>query len=174
MKYFVTIAETVYEVEIGNDNNVRVNGDAVSVDKRKIAANVNSLLINNRSYETVTVPTSEAKTWDVLLAGEQHEALVQDELSYRVSQAQASAQANMGEVTLKSPMPGLIISVPVEVDQAVTKGQTLVILESMKMENELKSPRDGIVLRVETSAGASVEKGQALVVVGDDAKVEAA
>ena len=169
MKYFVTISETVYEIEIGNDNSVTVNGDAVSVDKQTIAANVNSLLINNRSYEAVTVPGSEPKTWDVLLAGAQHEALVQDELSYRVSQAQAAAQANMGEVTLKSPMPGLIINVPVTTGEAVTKGQTLVILESMKMENELKSPRDGVVLRVETSAGASVEKGQALVTVGDNA-----
>lgn len=167
MKYFVTISETVYEIEIGNDNSVRVNGDAVAVDQQQIAPNVNSLLINNRSFATVTVPSGEPKTWDVLLAGEQHEALVQDELSYRVAQAQEAAQANMGEVTLKSPMPGLIINVPVEIGDVVTKGQTLVILESMKMENELKSPRDGVVLRVETMGGASVEKGQALVAVGD-------
>lgn len=167
MKYFVTIAETVYEIEIGSNEQIHVNGETIAVNNHTIATNVNSLLINGRSFETVAVPGSEPKTWDVLLAGEQYEVLVQDELSYRVSQAQAAAAANLGEVTVKSPMPGLIIKVPVALGEAVSKGQTLVILESMKMENELKSPRDGVVLNVYVDAGASVEKGQKLITVGD-------
>ena len=167
MKYFVTVADTVYEIEIDRNGDVVVDGERVGVDNRPISTNTASLLINNRSYEAVAVPNGEPRTWDILLAGEQYEALVQDELSYRVSQAQAASQANMGEVTLKSPMPGLIVNVPVAVGDTVTKGQTLVILESMKMENELKSPRDGVVLRVETVAGSSIEKGQKLVTVGD-------
>jgi biotin carboxyl carrier protein len=62
-------------------------------------------------------------------------------------------------------MPGTIVKVPVEPGQEVKKGQTLVILESMKMENELKAPRDGVVGRVEVKAGQSVEQNKVLVTV---------
>jgi biotin carboxyl carrier protein len=64
-------------------------------------------------------------------------------------------------------MPGLIVAVPVEQGQTVKKGDQVIILESMKMENELRSPRDGVVHRVHVAQGASVEKDQALVTIGD-------
>jgi biotin carboxyl carrier protein len=65
-------------------------------------------------------------------------------------------------------MPGIIIAVSVTEGDEVTKGQKVVILESMKMENELTAPRDGVVMRVKVTSGDSVEKGQVLVVIGDE------
>jgi propionyl-CoA carboxylase alpha chain len=59
-------------------------------------------------------------------------------------------------------MPGLVVAIPVEEGQEVKKGQVLVILESMKMQNELKSPRDGRVHRIKAKAGESVEQKQTL------------
>ena len=167
MKYFATIGETIYEVKVAKNGSVTVNGEAYDVTSAAIGPNTRSMLIGNKSYETVVVGAGDPGTYEVAVAGEHHAVLVQDELTYRVAQAQEAAAANMGEVTIKSPMPGLILNVPVTVGETVSKGQTLVILESMKMENELKSPRDGIVLKVSTEASASVEKGQALVTVGD-------
>ena len=64
---------------------------------------------------------------------------------------------------IKSPMPGLIVAVKVASGQAVKKGETLVILESMKMENELKAPREGKVGVVKVEARQAVEQGQPLV-----------
>ena len=64
--------------------------------------------------------------------------------------AQRRTGYETGEMNIKSPMPGLIVAVRVEVGQEVTAGQTVVILESMKMQNELKAPRDGV------GAGASM------------------
>jgi biotin carboxyl carrier protein len=59
-------------------------------------------------------------------------------------------------------MPGLVISVPVIEGQMVEKGQTLVILESMKMQNELRAPYPGKVMRLRVKAGESVEQKQIL------------
>jgi pyruvate carboxylase subunit B len=64
-------------------------------------------------------------------------------------------------------MPGLIISVPVREGQEVEKGDKVVILESMKMENELHSPRNGVVNHVYVEEGDSVEKDQLLATIGD-------
>ena len=75
------------------------------------------------------------------------------------------AAAASGEFNLKAPMPGLIVAVPVAEGQPVKKGDNLVILESMKMQNELKSSREGVVTRVKVKAGDSVEQNQTLVTV---------
>jgi biotin carboxyl carrier protein len=63
-------------------------------------------------------------------------------------------------------MPGLIVSVPVNEGQAVEKGDVLLILESMKMQNELKSPRAGSVSRVRVKPGDRVEQKETLLSVG--------
>jgi biotin carboxyl carrier protein len=65
-------------------------------------------------------------------------------------------------------MPGLIIAVLVEEGQVVQKGDQIIILESMKMENELRSPRAGLVKQIMIEPGTSVEKDQALVSIGDE------
>jgi biotin carboxyl carrier protein len=62
-------------------------------------------------------------------------------------------------------MPGLVISILVEEGQEVKKGQVLLVLESMKMQNELKAPRDGVIGRVRVKAGESVEQKQSLLSV---------
>ncbi|UCH60339.1 MAG: acetyl-CoA carboxylase biotin carboxyl carrier protein subunit, partial [Anaerolineales bacterium] len=63
------------------------------------------------------------------------------------------------------PMPGLVVSIPVREGQQIEKGDVLVILESMKMQNELKSPRAGTVARVRIENGDSVEQRQTLLSV---------
>ena len=66
-----------------------------------------------------------------------------------------------GEV-VAAPMPGNILAVNVKAGDAVKKGQVLMVLEAMKMENEIVCPRDGTVISVSVSKGASVESGAAL------------
>ena len=66
---------------------------------------------------------------------------------------------------MKAPMPGMVVSISVEEGQEVEKGQVLVILESMKMQNELKSPRAGKVNRIRVKSGDNVEQRQTLLSV---------
>jgi biotin carboxyl carrier protein len=90
---------------------------------------------------------------------------VEDERERRRRAAAGGGVAEGGEYHLKAPMPGLVVTVSVEEGQEVKKGQVLLILESMKMQNELKSPRDGVVNRIRVKAGESVEQKQALLSV---------
>ncbi|WP_295583568.1 acetyl-CoA carboxylase biotin carboxyl carrier protein subunit, partial [uncultured Oscillibacter sp.] len=64
-----------------------------------------------------------------------------------------------------SPMPGTILAVNVAAGDAVKRGQVLMVLEAMKMENEIMCPRDGRVISVNTSKGAAVESGTLLCVI---------
>ena len=79
--------------------------------------------------------------------------------------APAPAAAPAGGERVTSPMPGTILSINVAAGDAVKRGQVLMILEAMKMENEIMCPCDGKVVSVNTSKGASVESGTLLCVI---------
>lgn len=74
----------------------------------------------------------------------------------------APAAAGAGAVKINSPMPGNILSVKASAGQAVKKGDVLMILEAMKMENEICAPQDGTIASVQVAAGDSVESGDVL------------
>ncbi len=80
--------------------------------------------------------------------------------------AAPAAPVSGGKETVSSPMPGNILAVNVTNGAAVKKGDVLMILEAMKMENEIMSPCDGTVLSVNVTKGASVETGAVLCVIG--------
>ena len=79
--------------------------------------------------------------------------------------APAAAAAPAGGEQVTSPMPGTILSVNVAAGDAVKRGQVLMSLEAMKMENEIMCPCDGKIASVNTSKGASVESGTLLCVI---------
>ena len=79
--------------------------------------------------------------------------------------APAPVAAPAGGETVTSPMPGTILSINVQNGAAVKKGDVLMILEAMKMENEIIAPCDGTVASVNVNSGASVETGAALCVI---------
>ena len=66
---------------------------------------------------------------------------------------------------ITAPMPGLLLSIEVEVGAEIKKGEALVILEAMKMENVIKSPSDGIIKKITVTEGEAVEKGALLIVL---------
>ena len=76
--------------------------------------------------------------------------------------AAPKAAAPAGAQTVTAPMPGTILSVNVQPGQAVKKGDVLVMLEAMKMENEIMAPIDGTVATVNASKGQSVQSGDVL------------
>ena len=80
--------------------------------------------------------------------------------------AAPAAKAPAGAQAINAPMPGTILAVNVKPGQAVKRGDVLVVLEAMKMENEIMSPCDGTVTSVNVSKGAAVETGAVLCVIG--------
>ena len=166
MKYYTKVGDQEFVIEIGQDNQILVDGETFTVNFQQLPnSGVTSLLINNRSLEAVVEEQDDG--WQVLIRGEQYPVLVTDERMQRLSKARGSFAAPDGEVAVKSPMPGTIIDVPVSKGDLVSEGDKVVILESMKMENELRAPRDGLVTQVNVQPGTSVEKDQTLVVISD-------
>jgi len=164
MKYITTVHEREYEIEIIDERRIRVDGVAYDVDFESISGQpVFSMLVNGTSHEAYVYP--DENEWDVLLQGILYPVKVEDEREKRLRSSFGGGPAPSGEFYLKAPMPGLVISIPVEDGQMVVQGDVLVILESMKMQNELKSPRDGKISRIRVKEGDNVERKQTLLSV---------
>lgn len=167
MKYVTTISEKQYVIEINTENQVTVDGRVLTVDLEEVhGLNLVSLLLEGNSYEAIIEEADHQ--WRVLLNGHRYEITVQDERAVRLAKTAGAATAQSGDFTLKSPMPGLVVTVPVSEGQAINKGTVLIILESMKMQNEFKSPVDGVVQRIRVQPGQTIEQNyQCLTVVAN-------
>ncbi|MBZ0282009.1 MAG: biotin/lipoyl-binding protein [Anaerolineae bacterium] len=167
MKYVTTLNGKQFEIEIQRDGSLLVNGEQREVDFRAMGPSLYSILMENLSHELVIEERDEGDI-EVQLRGRLYTGKVLDERAQLMAQRSGGMMPDSGEATIKSPMPGLVVAIPVEVGQAVTAGQTVVILESMKMQNELKSPRDGVIQSIAVQAGQSVEQNKPLLVIASN------
>jgi len=164
MKYVSTIGDTEFTVDVIDKGHLSINGKLMEVDFESISGQpVYSMVIDGKSYEAYVYEGEDE--WQVLLLGQQYTVKVEDERERRLRAAAGGKFQQTGEYQLKAPMPGLVVAIPVQENQKVEKGDVLVILESMKMQNELKSPRAGKVERIKVKAGESVEQKQVLLSV---------
>ena len=99
----------------------------------------------------------------VVVDGQAIDAVVLDERAARLASAAASGRPRTSETAVRAPMPGLVVAVPVEVGQSITKGTTLVVLSAMKMQNELTAPSDATVKEILVSAGQTVDQNAVLI-----------
>lgn len=99
----------------------------------------------------------------VKVNGKRVEVKAEDRFDMLLSKLGMTALANKKVNVVKSPMPGLILEILVKPGQTVVAGETLLILEAMKMENMIKSPADSIVKTIKVSKGNAVEKNQLLI-----------
>lgn len=105
-------------------------------------------------------------TVEVMIEGRPYLVAIEDERSQALASL-AGGKHISGDASIRAPMPGLVVNVLAAVGSAVERGQTVVVLEAMKMENDLTSPRAGIVKAVRVERGQTVNQGDVLAVVGD-------
>jgi biotin carboxyl carrier protein len=164
MKYITTIEDKQFTVEIIDEKHVSVDGKVYEIDFESVSGQpVYSLIVDGRSHESYIYQGDE--NWQVLLRGRLYPVTVEDEREMRLRAAAGGRVAETGEFHLRAPMPGLVVAVPVTEGQDVKKGEVILILESMKMQNELKAPRDGTIGRIRVRPGETVEQKQTLLSV---------
>ncbi len=143
---------------------VVVDGHEFTVDGRRTGRNNYSLLIDNRSFEVDVDVDATEDEYRVLLDGRTYHISMSDERQVRVGGNQSGIEVS-GRQEVRIPMPGKVVTVLVNEGDTVAKGQGLVIVEAMKMENEVRAPGPGEVKEVRVKTGEAVEAGQVLVIV---------
>ena len=124
-----------------------------------------NIVVNGNSYE-VQVEELGTESSSVQTPQKQTQVAKPSPIPSVQKQTQQPQVTSAGGGIISAPMPGTINDVRVNVGDSVKKGQVLLILEAMKMENEIFAPNDGTVKSVNISKGASVNVGDILVSLG--------
>ena len=183
MTYISSAGDTAYTIDTGEyspQREISIDGMRYTIDWRQIAplaadaqgqimvGGRYSLLIAGKSYEVfarrANRPDEPGYRYEILVAGQRFEIVVEDEREKALKGSIQSAHES-GEASVRAPMPGLVLGLPLEPGTEVERGQTVVILEAMKMENDLASPITGKVKEIRVSKGQTVNQGDVLVVV---------
>jgi acetyl/propionyl-CoA carboxylase alpha subunit len=154
----------VWEVDYRAANSVTLNGQPFAWDIADLGAGRFHILHEGRSYNAEVVDADyAAKTIVLKLNGQRVDLQAKDRFDLLLERLGMSNAAAAKVNELKAPMPGLIVDIRVQPGQAVQKGDPLLVLEAMKMENILKAPADGTVGSLRVSLRDNVQKGQVLV-----------
>lgn len=165
MKYKISTAGKEYDVEtLGQEAlSGKIDGKDYTLD---LLRNSNQLHIlrDNRSY-TVSLVNADPEngSYRLMVNNREYTLEARDRFDLLL---EALGMEDMGSSAindLKAPMPGLVLDVPVSEGQQVSKGDALVVLEAMKMENVLKAESDAVVKSINVSKGEAVEKNHILI-----------
>lgn len=152
-----------YQIEFEKDQ-VLIDGEIIDFDLSKLSEGKYHLISNYKSYAVELVDLDkDKKKIDIKVNNTVYQVLLKDKMDEILAQLGMDALLEAKTENLKAPMPGLILEIAVEKGQEVAKGDKLLILEAMKMENVIKASGDGIVDEIKVEVGKSVENGQVLI-----------
>lgn len=161
-----------YTVRLGNEEHeVVLDGDGVHLDGALVSASLTDIegasravvTLGDRVYPVEVRRGGVRGAYTIWISGHRFELDALDERSHAIRELAKASAAVAGPAPLVAPMPGLIVRVAVQPGDAVRPGQSLVVMEAMKMENELRAHAAATVKTVLVTAGMAVEKGTVLV-----------
>ncbi|MBB6004359.1 acetyl-CoA carboxylase biotin carboxyl carrier protein subunit [Arcicella rosea] len=149
---------------VSNNTGTTIDEQLLDWDIVEIRKNHFHILYKNRSYNAEVLEADyQAKTFLLSLNKKQIVVNVKDRFDMLLEQLGMTDAANAKVNDLKAPMPGLIVAIQVQVGDSIKKGDSLLILEAMKMENVLKATGDGKVKSIKVNNKQNVEKNQVLI-----------
>lgn len=142
----------------------QVNGKSINGDLIKINQHQYHLLLHNKSYTVDVVKlNSEEKSLVLKVNAIKFTLQLKDKYDELLHTLGLDALATKKINDIKAPMPGMVLNILVKEGDTVKKGDALLVLEAMKMENILKSPAEGVIKKIAAVKGTAVEKNQLLI-----------
>lgn len=145
------------------DEKIFINSNEFTFDLKEVRDKIFHILHENKSYtaELISINNQEKKA-KVKINGNEYEVSLEDKYASLLEAMGMNHVAKNSIAALKAPMPGMVLDILIKVGDQVNKGDSLLILEAMKMENIIKSSSDEIIKSIEIEKGSKVEKNQVL------------
>lgn len=159
--YNVSAGENTYEISFSEEE-LKIDGKSFNGDFSKLDQNVFHLIRNGKSYRIEILERKE-KQFAIRVNDKVIHTDLKDKMDLLLERLGMDHLADDTVNDINAPMPGLILEVNVAAGDEIRKGDTVLILEAMKMENVIKAAGDGTVKEVVVKKGDSVEKNQVLV-----------
>jgi biotin carboxyl carrier protein len=147
----------------GDEKSKVIDGTPVAADILEYKNGKFHVIMDNRSYSAEIVSTDkETKTCVIKVGKSVMTVILKDKYDDLLHEMGIDEIAGKKVNDIKAPMPGMVLQIMVKNGQQIKKGDAIVVLEAMKMENILKSPADGIVKSISVTKGDKVEKNQVM------------
>lgn len=154
----------MYKLTVNNKQTIDINPDDIQWDMVEIKEGKFHILLNNQSIEASVLEANYAeKKFKIKIEQTSYEISLKDKFDQLVDKLGFSNMTKQKVNNIKAPMPGLVLSILVNVGDTVAKGDSVLILEAMKMENVIKADGNAKVKNISVKKGAPVEKNQVLV-----------
>ena len=160
--YQVKVNNTEYDVKIEN-NKVYVNDTAFDMELSQSETGQIQLKLPNKVIYPVIEKGEDAKSCKVRLNGEAYNLEIKDHFDLLLEKMGLEKMMTIAKTDLKAPMPGLVLEVLATPGQQIVKGDSLLVLEAMKMENVIKAPSDAVVKEIKVEPKEAVEKNHVLI-----------
>jgi biotin carboxyl carrier protein len=161
-EFVVTVNEKKKSVNILNDAELKIDDKKYGYEISHVHNNTYLLKCRNNYFEIVADQVNNGQ-FSVLLKGYHFDAVVRTTLQEKAIHLLEEAQtATHHQFVVKAPMPGMILKVKKQDGDAISQGESIIILEAMKMENDLRSPASGTITGISVEEGKAVEKGAIL------------
>lgn len=162
--FIVTIDDEKFSINTNTSDNVIFNDVKSKIKISQLSHHTYTIKLENNIYH-VTTSKLESNKYSFLIDGHYFEAFVRTKLEEEAENILSAKFMQNGEINVSSPMPGLILKINKNIGDKVKKGESLILLEAMKMENEIKSPVDGTIMQILIEVGKSVEKNQKMLII---------
>lgn len=157
------INENKYQIEV-NNNDIILNGTAFPLDIARLNEHTYHVLSNHNSYTVELIGIDKKEKLVTLKINTTHyKVAIKDKMDLLLESLGIETKLDKKVKSLQAPMPGLIIDICINEGQSIAKGEKLVILEAMKMENVIKASADVVVSKIHVAVEDSVENGQILI-----------
>lgn len=157
----ITEAEKEFEVLFNDNASGNINGTPFEWDVVQVNDNTYHVIKNNKSFNIEILENNpDEKKYTIKINGKKYAFSLKDKYDELLHSLGMDTMLSNKVADLKAPMPGLVLDVSVGEGQSVSKGDALLILEAMKMENVIKSPTDGVIKSISVNKGDTVEKNQ--------------
>lgn len=167
MKLQAELNNETFEIEVKRDGDkvfARVDDRNYELEASEVEPNVYLLKNKNDIYEVFVAPKTEQNApFYVKIKNQEFEINLIDPKRLRGSSAASELADGIAEI--KTAMPGKLVRVLVELGAEIKKGNPVLVVEAMKMQNEMKSPKDGIVKEIRFEEGATVNAGDVLAII---------
>ncbi len=164
-RYMVNVSGKEFDIELEYRSEkyyATINGEEIEISSFILGESRSLLLIGGKSLEIDVRANGYDSRKTVFIKGQEIPVDIEEYHLARLRKTAGMAAGGVVEKTIKAPMPGLILDVKVAIGDKITKGQPVMIVEAMKMENIIKAPADGVVKEINVDNGNSIEKGDNL------------
>ncbi len=168
MGYEVKIGDRIANVELlsrdGSKIYIAVDDKRYNVDLELVETGVYSIICDNKSYNVELANTTSSKKYHATTFYRSYDAeIIDSESKYLKNRAKVFEEE--GVVTISTPMPGKVVKIPVKIGDNVNEGDTVIVVEAMKMQSEYKVKKDRVIKDILVKEGDIINANQPLIIV---------